>query len=279
MSIDLFSAEDIALVQAWLAEQGELYLDLYYPHSGAGGTGYFIRSVDDLRELAAQQLRRELIITIFRSSPYPLTGTVDEALIAQALSLVPDGCWYTILEQDSYFPAPCDGMGSGQSHAALRDDLAELLGAAVRIGENPWDTHTDPSLVYPPDQLLTIAFSPRREGGDLRYTSSDAGGLPGTIPDWYRKIQATPTVMALNRQPCEYCGTVSAARTIITHAPCERCGKVTCYQCIRPQEHGSLNDYQSFLLPSGWLSAQAPASEVRLKPYMCRTCYRYRQGQ
>src|SRR4051812_11871450 len=97
-----FSPEQRSKLEEWLAETGELCVDIYLPKSAGGGNQYFVRSVEDLEALTSGQTWRELVVTVFRRLQYPLRGIADDSLLARALEEIPDGQWYTILLLEDY---------------------------------------------------------------------------------------------------------------------------------------------------------------------------------
>src|SRR5689334_1814225 len=126
--LGLFTPPNLALLSDWLDESGELYVDVYWPHSGGGSTPYFVRSLRDLKELIKQQTWPEIGITVFRHIQYPLRGIADEFMITKALQQIPDGEWYRIVSLEEYYPSSCGFRGSGDSHAELRQDILSLTG-------------------------------------------------------------------------------------------------------------------------------------------------------
>jgi hypothetical protein len=153
MKIDyttLFSDHNLALLSDWLAATGELYLDVDYPHSGGSGLNYRVRSMADLKALVVEQQNQpEISFTVFQRLQYPLRGVADDDLLAQALERIPDGQWYRIISLDDYYPSRCDSYGSGNTHLELRQDLTELAGMEVGIGQNPYD--------LPEIQMMSVA--------------------------------------------------------------------------------------------------------------------------
>ena len=115
-----------------------MYID--WPHSGGSGTAYFVRSLSDLKSLVAQQTWGEIDITVFHHLQYPLRGIANEELLKQALELIPDGEWYSIVDLDDVYPLP-PARGSGSSHEEFRREFADVLGRKVGIGQNPFDVH------------------------------------------------------------------------------------------------------------------------------------------
>lgn len=83
--LSLFLPQHLAVLNDWLTETGELYVDVYWPHSGNSGTAYFIRSMSDLNDLVAEQTWPEICFTIFRRLQYPVRGVANDELLEQAL--------------------------------------------------------------------------------------------------------------------------------------------------------------------------------------------------
>lgn len=157
MSYDtLLTAEHLAKLQQWLDETGELYVDVYCRHSGGGGTPYLVRSLKELQELVSGQTCRKLVVSVFRGLQYPLRGVADDALLAQALQQIPDGRWYSMILLEDYYPSQVSYMGSGDSHAEMRQDFAENAGLLIGFGENPFDYHCDDWMRAHPDEVLCV---------------------------------------------------------------------------------------------------------------------------
>jgi hypothetical protein len=143
-------------LEEWLAENGELCVDIYLPKSAGGGTQYFVRSVRDLEALISEQTWRELVVTVFRQLQYPLRGIADESLLARALREFPGGEWYTIfLLEDYCYPSRLRICGSGDTQAELRQEFSEVLGHRVGIGRNPFD-YDDTWIQSSPDEAMVL---------------------------------------------------------------------------------------------------------------------------
>jgi hypothetical protein len=128
MYLSLFTMPYLAMLNDWLNEQGELYVDVHLPHSGGSGTSYFIRSLVELRLLVAAQESPELSLTIFRQRQYPLRGVVDRSFIEQAVQHIAPDTWYAVVVLDDVYPTACPFYAHGDTHAALRQDLENLRG-------------------------------------------------------------------------------------------------------------------------------------------------------
>ncbi len=156
--LTLFSTQNLALLNDWLAETGELYVDVYVPHSGGSGQAYFIESINDLQALIGQQSSSEILVTIFHHLQYPLRGVADDPLLEVALEYIPDGEWYSILDLDSIFPAETVLLSSGSSHEQLQHDFADLSGKNLAIGQNPFDIRKDADwLRTQPDEVFEVS--------------------------------------------------------------------------------------------------------------------------
>ena len=156
--LTMFSAQNFALLSDWLAETGELFVDIYVPHSSGSGLTYLIYTLDDLKALMAQQSSSEILVTIFHHLQYPLRGVADDSLLEVALEYIPDGEWYSILALDNVFPKPTVLLTSGSSHEQLERDFADISGMSVAIGQNPFDIRKDADwLRSHPDEVFEVS--------------------------------------------------------------------------------------------------------------------------
>lgn len=80
----------------------------------------------------------ELRCTIFRHRQYPLGGIASDALLQQAVQLIAEGRWYGMVAAARDYATPCTVLGSGNSHQQLQQDLAAVLGQAIRLGADPF---------------------------------------------------------------------------------------------------------------------------------------------
>ncbi|MCC6616303.1 MAG: hypothetical protein IT320_22715 [Anaerolineae bacterium] len=155
--LSLFSSHNLALLSDWLRETGELYVDIYLPRSGGGSSAYFIRSMNDLKSLIAQQTHPEIVIAIFRYLQYPIRGIADEKLLKQALQRITDGDWYTIVSLENVYPFSVAWWGNGRSHQELEHDFADVLGEKVGIGINPDDAHNGDWRKLSHEEVFTLS--------------------------------------------------------------------------------------------------------------------------
>jgi hypothetical protein len=157
--LTLFTPHNLAMLSDWLAESGELYVDVYHPHSGGGSAGYFIRSMADLKRLIAQEKWHEIAVTIFREKQFPLRGIADDQLLAQALRMIPDGERYAFVSLElSVFPDHVAFWGSGNSHAEFQSEFAMEVGESIAIGQDPDNLMTREWVNSHPDEVFEAAF-------------------------------------------------------------------------------------------------------------------------
>jgi len=179
----LFAEHDLALLYDWLQETGELYMDLDRLHCGGTNNGiHFIHSLTQIKGIIAQEKHPEVSIAIFREKQYPIRGTADETLLAAALDFIPDGEWFSILSLGNGPLAPCSVVGSGETHAELREGFVRLRGQSVRFGRNPFDRRNSyfempddawvlNSYVHPPHVAKNWLFYAPFKAGPDRYRS------------------------------------------------------------------------------------------------------------
>jgi hypothetical protein len=144
-----FTPHNLALLNDWLSETGELYVDVYLPHSGGSSVAYFIHSLKELKSLISQQTWPEISFTVFKQLQFPLRGKADENLLEQALNRIPDGQPYSIVSIPlSRYPSNISWQGNGNSHEELRREFADVLGEEVGIGQEPFDIYDDKWIRY-----------------------------------------------------------------------------------------------------------------------------------
>ena len=124
-----------ATAQAWLNETGELFVEVYYPHSGGSGTFYLLTSSADFQELI-EQAREGALFFVLKQKQFPLRGIVDDAFINQATVAIADDEDYLITDLAIY-PEHVSFFGDGQTHKQLLTDLHDLRGVLVGVGHEP----------------------------------------------------------------------------------------------------------------------------------------------
>jgi hypothetical protein len=156
--LTMFSADNLALLSNWLEDTGELYIDVYVPHSSGGSLDYFVYSIDDLKSLIAQQNSSELLVTIFHHLQFPLRGIADAELLDVARAYIPDGEWYSIVSLDHTFPSATVLLASGSSHEQMARDFADVSGNMIAIGQNPFDIRKEADWFRThPDEVFEVS--------------------------------------------------------------------------------------------------------------------------
>jgi hypothetical protein len=147
-----------ATLQTWINETGELFVELYYPHSGGSGWFYLLMSPADVEHLI-EQARDGALFFLLKQKQFPLRGVVDDAFISQAIATIPNGEDYLITDLANY-PEPVSFFGDGQTRKQLLADLHDLRGIRVGVGREPdtnpayWKEDTRP------DRLTAIKTAP-----------------------------------------------------------------------------------------------------------------------
>lgn len=154
----LFAKCDLALLYDWLQEVGELYMDLDRPHSGAlNNSVYFINSLAEINAIVSRETFPEVCIYIFREKQYPIRGICDDLLLTAALKQIPDGQWFSLISLGDGPLAPCNVVGSGNSHDELRDEFNRHKGEIIRLGQNPFD-EADTNFFEQPDNVWVVRY-------------------------------------------------------------------------------------------------------------------------
>ncbi len=158
----LLSAQLHETLNAWVAESGELYVDVHRVHGGCSSDAYFCRSIIEVEELLAGQTWPELVVHVFRRVQYPLRGMANEELLAKALKQIPDGTYFSFVSLDYYYPSQCSWCGSGDSHAELRKEFAEIFGERIGIGFDPFGDD-DSWISKSPDEVMILDFATKEK--------------------------------------------------------------------------------------------------------------------
>jgi len=154
-------------LKAWLADTGELYIDIYLVHGGCSSLNYFCRNILEIEELLAKQIWPEVVVHIFRRIQYPLRGVANEELLSEALKRIPDGEWYHFVSLEDYYPSECSWRGCGNSHAELRKEFAENIGELIGIGYNPFD-RDDSWMSKSPDEVMILDIKTKEQTIKMR---------------------------------------------------------------------------------------------------------------
>jgi len=152
----------LAHLSDWLGETGELYVDVYMPHSGGSGIEYIFLALSDMKNVVVNHNWPELIFTAFRKQFFPLRGRVNSDLIAQAQQMISNGQYYEILDPSKLFNVekPFPGLGvtlaDGNSHDELLAQLENLTGQDVAVGTHPFDYHDTDYYFARPEEAFVL---------------------------------------------------------------------------------------------------------------------------
>ncbi len=146
-------------LREWLAETGELYVNVHKSQSNTTGQAYFLDFICDLESLIAHEPSPEVVITIFHRMQYPLRGVADDALLALALQQIPHGQWFSILSTKERYPKPCYRLTGGCTRPELRRMLGEFKGKRVAVGTDPFDKN-NMWVNSHPDEVLVLRRKP-----------------------------------------------------------------------------------------------------------------------
>ena len=142
----------VNIMKDWLLESREIFVEVYRPHSGSGGTVYVLNNFSQFDDLVTKCNPGSLCF-VLRDKQLQIRGRVDDAFIDQALEEIADGQKYRIIEPNRY-PQAISSFGQGNSHSELEHDLRELQGLNVWTGfdfcfpENYWiEDFTDNKLI------------------------------------------------------------------------------------------------------------------------------------
>ena len=156
-------------LKGWLAETGELFIDLYPPlrffsnlEPPRPGTHFFVRSLAAIEEIIAWELDKRIAesrqsgfgVKVHRRLQYPLRGTAGPDLLRTVLEQVAEGDYYTIVSLDHcYPPFPVVWLGAARNRAEFEEELRNLSGQRIGIGQTDRDLGV-PERVYRPDEVM-----------------------------------------------------------------------------------------------------------------------------
>jgi len=142
------SATDAAFfdtVAGWIAGRGEVLVLIRYSHKAGSKDYEFFQSVDAFRDRLRHLSPRDCV-TVFGRRQVPLRGRIDDDFIRRAEALVPEGTEFLIvgLEPVQYGNLTWYRYTAGETHAELRESLAEMRGELVAVGPYPpWLENVD----------------------------------------------------------------------------------------------------------------------------------------
>lgn len=124
--------EFIQRVADWIAVNGEVLIVVRW----VGGFHDFAlcRSRADFEQLV-EMIADGTEVIVFRDPQMPIRGRVDEALIARALEVIPEGPEYQILSIATKPGCPLSArVAWGESHADLQETLHDWKGIDIAAG-------------------------------------------------------------------------------------------------------------------------------------------------
>lgn len=133
--ISVYDKSVDAKVKEWIAVSNEVFVELYQPHSGGGGTWYMVSSYTSFKEMVAKA-PSGAVLFILREQQFPIRGIVDDALITRALDEIEDGDEYAVVQRE-FYPTALSDLGNGYRRAELLADLEECRGKLVCLGKEP----------------------------------------------------------------------------------------------------------------------------------------------
>jgi hypothetical protein len=128
----------LATLQNWLRNQPEILVLFRYSHA-AGSKDFELFTKFEMLSARLCELPPRTCIIAFKKMQLPLRGVVDNEFIAQCLSSIPEGSEFLVLEtiRKAYGCASWFHWAAGESHTELRQELEELRGSPVAIGQYP----------------------------------------------------------------------------------------------------------------------------------------------
>lgn len=125
-------------VTGWIAERGEVLALVRYSHAAGAKDLEFFQSPDAFRARLKCLSPRDCV-TVFGWPQLPLRGRVEEGIIQQAMTLIPDGTGFLVvgLELVRYGRASWYPNAAGETHAELREAMEDRHDELVTVGPYP----------------------------------------------------------------------------------------------------------------------------------------------
>jgi hypothetical protein len=139
--------------RSWISERGEILALVQYSRAAGSKDFFILRSMESLRDKLGGW-GPQACVTLFREPQLPLRGTADDAFVAEALRLIPDGAEYLCLSLEPEEDGSSRSR-AGTSRRELGEDLEEWRGRSVAVG------------LYPPwldDDGVVVAYTPDENG-------------------------------------------------------------------------------------------------------------------
>jgi len=165
----LLTTDQREQLERWLAETGELFIDLYPPlrffsnlDPPRSGTRFFVRSLNAIEEIVTWELDKRISeshqigfgVRAYRRLQYPLRGTAGPELLRTVLAQVPEGGYYTIVSLDHcYPPFPVVWLGAACNRAEFEEEFRKLSGQRIGVGQTYGDLGAL-EYVYKPDEIM-----------------------------------------------------------------------------------------------------------------------------
>ena len=142
-------------IENWLQESSDLFVEVYYPHSGGNGRLFLVRTIQDFEKLVSEA-RSNAVIFVLRNLQFPIRGMVDDSLIAQAIDTVGLTEAYDIVSP-VFFPVELQYLEESGSatRAQYLQDLENLRGKIIFTGKSAImpESYSEPN----PDENSLVA--------------------------------------------------------------------------------------------------------------------------
>jgi hypothetical protein len=146
LSCDDFRSE----VEKWIEARGEVWVEVFFHHSGGSPAHYLLRNRNDVTGLLSKTVADTKTVgdglatlSAFNFNCFPLRGAASEEVVGRMRAVWPGGRWYHIVDLATCYPAELEWLGSGDTSEELETDLRKLLsnsrGRFVGFGEHPFD--------------------------------------------------------------------------------------------------------------------------------------------
>jgi hypothetical protein len=136
--VSAIDPEFLGKLETWLGGLPEILVLIRYPYAAGNKDFEFFSSFDALSSRIRNLPARTSLIA-FRRPQLEVRGVVDEKFIAACLNHIPDGSEFLVVETERRAHGKHSWFHwlAGETHAELRDALAESVGVPVAVGPYP----------------------------------------------------------------------------------------------------------------------------------------------
>jgi hypothetical protein len=131
-----FDINFLNTIEQWFTLRGEIFVVARFSHTAGGRDYLWFKKFESFREQVSL-FPPQTDIIVFRDNLFPLRGVVDDYLIQQSLTLIPNPGEFMVLNVLEPPDGSLNHAWTGDNHAELLETLRDMRGESVSIGLHP----------------------------------------------------------------------------------------------------------------------------------------------